>query len=60
MGTLSLLLAAANFFIAGVQFATWVDRRIPSSLVWTVVNFAVGVYSMVAGVGAIVKTALGE
>ena len=60
MGTLNLLVAAANFFIAGVQFATWMDKRTPTSIAWTVVNFAVGVFCMVSGVGAIVRTTLGS
>lgn len=59
MGTLSLIVAALNIFMAGIQFATWIDKRQTESLIWSVVNTMVGIYCLIAGVGGVVKTALG-
>lgn len=60
MGTLNLLVAALNFFIAGIQFATWLDNRNHTAIAWTVTNFVVGVFCMVSGVGAIVRSVSGS
>lgn len=59
MGTLNLIVAAANFFIAGLQFAQWLDNRNHTAIAWTAANLVVGVFCMVSGVGVIVRSALG-
>ena len=59
MGTLGLVFAVVNIFIAGMQFTLWLVNRQTESLIWVAANFAVGVYCLVVGVGGIVKTVLG-
>lgn len=55
MATLNFLVAIANFFIAGINFGLWTQKRDATLIAWMVVNFACGVFCLVVGVGAIVK-----
>lgn len=59
MGTLNLIVAALNFFIAGMQYGLWHHARNSQSLLWMLMNIAVGIFCSVVAVGHFVNANLG-
>jgi hypothetical protein len=55
MGTLNLIVAALNFFVAGMQYGLWHQDRDSDGLWLMVLNVVVGIYCMVSAVGHFVN-----